>query len=77
MSRMNRIRWRCRRGMLELDLLLQRFSRQHLERLDAGELGVFEELLELTDTDLCDVVMERATPAERRFQPVVEMLRSA
>ncbi len=77
MSQMNRIRWHCRRGMLELDLLLQRFSRQQLERLDAGELGVLEELLEFSDTDLFDVVMGRTTPAERRFQPVVEMLRSA
>ncbi len=77
MSELDRVRWQCRRGMLELDLVLQRFSRTHLERLDTTQLKAFEELLELPDGELFNVVMGRATPARPDLQPVVEMLRSA
>ncbi len=77
MSELNRVRWQCRRGMLELDLVLQRFSKTHLERLDTAQLKAFQELLELPDSELFDVVMGRATPAGPNLQRVVEMLRSA
>ena len=77
MSELDRVRWQCRRGMLELDLLLQRFSQKQLEHLDPGQLRAFEELLELSDNELFDVVMGRATPGGANLQPVVELLRSA
>ena len=77
MSELDRVRWQCRRGMLELDLVLQRFTEQRLERLDMAQLKALRELLELPDNELFDVVMGRATPDSPHFKPVIEMLRSA
>ncbi len=45
----NRLRWHCRRGMLELDLILARFLDQHLAQLSAQQLREFEALLALED----------------------------
>ncbi len=75
MSEADRIRWHCRRGLLELDLLLSAFVERHLDRLDARQVALFRELLELPDNDLLDLVMGTAEPADPRLGPVLELLR--
>jgi antitoxin CptB len=77
MSDRDRIRWHCRRGLLELDLLLERFVAQRLDTLSAGQVEVFKELLEYEDNDLLDLVMGRAEPVNTRLNGVLEILRSA
>jgi antitoxin CptB len=62
-KRLERIRWRCRRGMLELDLTLQRFIERHLAQMQQSDLAVLEELLALPDTELLDVVLGHAEPS--------------
>jgi antitoxin CptB len=47
-----RLAWRCRRGMLELDIVLQHFIAQHFYGLTLAELQAFDEMLELPDNDL-------------------------
>ena len=47
-----RLAWRCRRGMLELDIVLQRFIAQHFSHLTLAELQAFDEMLEMPDNDL-------------------------
>jgi antitoxin CptB len=47
-----RLAWRCRRGMLELDIVLQRFIAQHFNHITLSELQAFDEMLELPDNDL-------------------------
>lgn len=54
-----RLSWRCRRGLLELDIVLQRFSEHHLAGLSAQELLVFDSLLDLPDNDFLEVVTSR------------------
>ena len=71
-----RIHWHCRRGMLELDLLLERFVSQHLDALDAAQTEVFKELLAYEDNDLLDMVMGRAEPLNAQLVAVLEMMRS-
>ena len=73
----DRIKWDCRRGLLELDLLLERFLERGLDRLSAGEIDVFKELLAYEDNDLLDMVMGRAEPANARLSAVLEMMRTA
>jgi len=51
-DRLRRLRWRCRRGLLELDLWLQRFADAGLDALSAEECGAFETLLQEADADL-------------------------
>ena len=54
-----RLRWRCRRGMLELDLVLDAFVERHLDSLDADGVEAFKRLLGRTDPELLDLVMGR------------------
>ncbi len=54
-----RLSWRCRRGLLELDIVLQRFSRNHVATLNAQELLAFDSLLDLPDNEFLDVVTSR------------------
>lgn len=51
-ARISRLRWRCRRGMKELDVLLERFIDHHEDRLAQGEWPEFEALLETEDDRL-------------------------
>jgi antitoxin CptB len=74
MAELDRIRWRCRRGLLELDLVLQAFLERGYGRLDAGQRGLFNELLDRPDNDLLDLALGRSQP-EPRYRAVVELLR--
>ena len=75
MAELDRVRWRCRRGLLELDLILNRFVAAHLTRLGSEELQAFKALLELSDNDLWDLVAGRATPPGDNEAAVVALLR--
>ncbi|HEY2145829.1 MAG TPA: succinate dehydrogenase assembly factor 2 [Steroidobacteraceae bacterium] len=44
-----RMRWRCRRGMKELDILLERFVNERYLRVSAAEQAAFQRLLEVQD----------------------------
>ena len=49
---LGRLRWRCRRGMLELDLVLANFLQRHHAELTAAQCVEFDSLLNLPDQDL-------------------------
>lgn len=72
-----RLRWNCRRGMLELDLVLGRFLDTHLATLTAGQLEAFEELLKYDDTDLFALFTRRRECPEPRLAAMVALLRAA
>jgi antitoxin CptB len=76
MAELDRIRWRCRRGLLELDLVLERFQREHLEKMSPGELAAFSRLLDSADNDLWDWVGARGEPADPLLAELVQRLRS-
>jgi antitoxin CptB len=57
-----RLLWRCRRGTRELDLLLQRWLRQHYGSADLRQRSRFESLLELPDPELADYLLHGAAP---------------
>ncbi len=66
-AELNRLRWHCRRGMLENDLVLERFMDQHGAALEGERLEAFRRLLALPDADLWALVCGRKTaedPAE-------------
>ena len=71
-----RIRWHCRRGMLELDLVLKAFVERHLDGLDATELEVFQAVLAYPDPTLLAVVMGHAEPEDAAERDIVAMLRA-
>lgn len=59
-----RLLWRCRRGMKELDVLLERFARHRYERASSAERAAFARLLDLPDPDLADYFFGYATPED-------------
>jgi antitoxin CptB len=75
MSELERIRWRCRRGLLELDLVLAAFLRDGLTQLSSAELQAFTRLLEAADNDLWDWVSGRGEPADAEIGALVQRLR--
>ena len=74
---LSRLRWRCRRGMLELDLLLQPFLESGYGDLDETEQGLFLQLLELPDQDLFEQLMEIKEPEEKEISRVITKIRHA
>ena len=61
---LSRLRWRCRRGMLENDLILERFLHRHGSILTLGQVDCLNELLELSDNDLLDLHLGKKTLAQ-------------
>ncbi len=58
-----RLRWRARRGLLENDLLIERFFQRYEQVLDASQCEALAQLLELPDNDLLDLLLARREPA--------------
>ena len=76
MGDLDRLRWSCRRGLLELDLILKRFLERHLDELDAGQRELLVELLEYPDPDLLDWALGRQDPPDLRYRPLVQLWRA-
>ena len=57
----NRIHWKCRRGMREIDLLLREFSQTKLDQLNQNELVMFEEILNYDDQKLYDFIFKKTS----------------
>ncbi|MHB8494089.1 MAG: FAD assembly factor SdhE [Casimicrobiaceae bacterium] len=74
--RYERLRWRCRRGMLENDLVLARFLDAEEARLTDDDVAQLDALLDLSDNALWDLIAGRAEPADPRGRSLVERLRS-
>lgn len=74
---LERLRWRSRRGMLELDLILTRFLQAKLETLSQEEIGIFDDVLRLSDNDFLDLLMGRAECLDQRIKPMINMIRAA
>ncbi len=66
----HRLYWKCRRGLLELDLVLQRYLQRYPD--DAS----LAPLLDLPDNDLWDIVIGRSDAYDRGFQETVARLRA-
>ena len=76
---LNRLRWNCRRGLLENDLVLEKFLERHLGVLDGPRLDVLNSLLSLDDNSLWDILSGRsevATNAEPAVTEIVALLRT-
>jgi antitoxin CptB len=67
----NRLYWKCRRGLLELDLVLQRYLEKHPHD------QTLVALLDLPDNDLWDIIAGRSDSYDRRFEETVARLRAA
>ena len=74
---MQRLKWRSRRGLLELDIVLARFWADCGEELDELDAGPLATLLAMPDNDLLDLVMGRRTCPDPALQPLLQRLKTA
>lgn len=75
MTELTRIIWACRRGMLELDLLLMPFAQDEYEQMDAKQQQDFIELLSFPDPTLLNWLMGHEQPNELRLSSMVQQIR--
>ena len=61
---LSRLRWRCRRGMLENDLFVERFLLRHADSLTLRQARSLEALMDLSDNDLLDLHLGKKTPGQ-------------
>ena len=77
---LSKLKWRCRRGLLENDIFMERFFERHEESLTLGQSQALARLMELGDNDLLDVLLRRrALPDDMNtdeVRQVLEMLRT-
>lgn len=72
-----RLRWRCRRGMLENDIVLTRYLDTAAGAIGDDELAALDRLLDMNDNELWDLLSGRKEPADEKLQSMVRQLRSA
>lgn len=75
-NNLTQIRWRCRRGMKELDILFERYVANHLHRVNEDERNAFVRMLSLPDSLLWDYVMDRQTPTDSGIKDVLSKIRT-
>jgi len=75
-TELNRLRWRCRRGMLENDLILTRFLDLRGEGISNQEVVALDQLLELSDNELWDLIAGRQEPVDAAVKPLLDALRA-
>ena len=61
---LSKLRWRCRRGLLENDLLIEKFFHCHEATLTVSQAKGMGDLMELSDNDLLDLLLQRKEPGE-------------
>lgn len=74
--RYDRLRWRSRRGMLELDLTLKEFLDQHYASLTVAEQDAFEKLLTTPDQTLLAYLQGSQNPPEKELMQLVAKIRN-
>lgn len=80
---LSKLKWRCRRGLLENDLFIERFFQQHEASLTVRQAAGLAALMELSDNDLLDLNLGRKPLADvapemdrEEVREVLKMLRT-
>ncbi|KTC75582.1 Antitoxin CptB [Legionella birminghamensis] len=74
-TRKARIAWRCRRGMLELDLLFQSFLKYSFDELKTEQFDTLERLLTCDDPDLYTWLMTDILPEDKELSQLVQFIK--
>jgi antitoxin CptB len=70
-----RLLWRCRRGMKELDIVLERFAREALPGAGPAQWAAFERLLALPDPLLAGYLLGKERPADAELRALATRIR--
>jgi antitoxin CptB len=61
-TELNRLKWRCKRGLLENDLFIERFFAKQGDRLTTRHVAGLQPLMDLPDNELLDLLLVRREP---------------
>ena len=75
MSELNKLRWRCRRGTLELDIILSRYLESRYSDADSEERAAFLQLLDCEDTELMRYLMAETDVDSKALSTVIAVIR--
>ncbi len=70
-----RLKWLCRRGMKELDILMETYLREDYPHSSPQHRKAFETLLEYQDPDILDLLFERKNDPDPNIQTLINILR--
>ena len=73
MSEAQRIRWQCRRGLLELDLILAQFLDRHFDTLSPANFATFKRLLDYPDNYLLDLTLRKMPPPDAETAALIKL----
>ena len=76
MYEMSRLRWRCRRGMRELDAVMVYYLDHHYAEAGESHQAAFQELVARQDPEILDFLTGRIEPDGRALSEVIEQIRS-
>jgi len=76
MSDMSRLRWRCRRGTKELDIVMNRYLAERYPTASAEEQASFSDLLDVEDPIIFDYLMDKTRSDDANQQALIEILKS-
>ena len=73
---LSRLRWQCRRGMLELDLILNEFMDKGFDALDNEQKNMFKQILDYPDQLLFDLLLDQMKSSDREVASLVTHIRN-
>ncbi len=72
---LSRLKWSCRRGLLENDLFIERFFARHESGMNVRQARALATLMDLSDNDLMDLLLRRTEPSGAlATEEVIELL---
>ena len=76
---LSRLRWSARRGLLENDLIIERFFNRYIDTLTMQDVFALDQLFDLSDNDLLDLFLKRREPEGPLSNPdvlkILQMMR--
>jgi len=76
MNDLSRLRWRCRRGTREMDILLESFLDRYYGDLSESERKSFDRLLDESDADIFDWIRGRTSPGNTEYCGIIRSLQT-
>lgn len=77
MSETSRLRWLCRRGMKELDLLFNSYLEQSYPVAEVADQKAFEAILQMQDPELYDLILGRFESEDKDIDRLIKVLRNS
>lgn len=73
----SRLLWRCRRGIREMDIVLQDFLNQSYDSLSDADKNTFSALLDEADLDILNWLMGKDEPTSENLKHIIELIRGS